>query len=243
MRDLGRRDTEAGSDLADMSENAFRIPKRVPLAEQIADTVAKAIATGLLAPEERITETALAERIGVSRAPIREALKILQAQGIVTADLSRGFRVASFDDRTIEQTLEVRLSLEAILLRDAIEWWRENDPLATALNVPIARMYEAAVADDRAASLEADLNFHKAIAEAAHNHIAEILWSAIARNVLIIFSFHRYRADDLHAIVSHHETLRDFIRDRIQSDTDFRSLREELENHLLQVYRLRPSDG
>ncbi len=239
MADLRKRETEAETELDAMAGNAFRIPKRVPLAEQIADTVAKAIATGLLEPEERITETALAERIGVSRAPIREALKILQAQGIVTADLSRGFRVASFDDRTIEQTLEVRLSLEATLLRDAITWWREHDPLATALNVPIARMHEAAVADDRAASLEADLSFHKAIAEAAHNHIAEILWSAIARNVLIIFSFRRYRADDLHAIVTHHEDLRDFIRDRIASDADFRALRAELENHLLQVYRLR----
>ena len=226
---------------ADPATSMFRIPKRIPLAETIADTVARAIATGLLQPDERVTETALAERIGVSRAPIREALKILQAQGIVTADLSRGFRVASFDDRTTEQTLEVRLSLEAILLRDAIVWWRQNDPGVTALNAPVARMHEAAVSNDRAASLEADLSFHKAIAEAAHNHIVEILWSAIARNVLIIFSLRKYRADDLHAVVRHHEALRDFIRERMEAEPDFDVLRKELEDHLLQVYRLRPA--
>ena len=235
MDELGAGATGQGGD-------AFHIPKRIPLAEQIADTVAKAIATGLIGPGERITETALADRIGVSRAPIREALKILQAQGIVRTDLSRGFRVAAFDDRTIEQTLEIRLTLETVLLRDAIAWWRENDPSATNLNVPIARMHEAAVANDRAASLEADLSFHKAIAETAQNHIAEILWSAIARNVLIIFSFRRYRADDLHAIVTHHEELRDFIRSMIQSDADIKTLRGELENHLLQIYKLRADD-
>lgn len=241
MKGFGPDGPQAGGGETDATTSMFRIPKRVPLAETIADTVAKAIATGLLQPEERVTETALAERIGVSRAPIREALKILQAQGIVTADASRGFRVASFDARTTEQTLEVRLSLEAILLRDAIAWWRGNDPSATSLNVPLARMHEAAVSDDRAASLEADLGFHRAIAAAAHNHIVEILWSAIARNVLIIFSLRKYRADDLHAVVRHHEALRDFIRRRMTAEPDFGAVRKEIEDHLLQVYRLRPA--
>ena len=141
----------------------FRIPKRITLAETIADAVARAIASGMLEPDERVTEMAIADRVGVSRAPIREALKILHAQGILAADSSRGFRVAAFDDTTIRQVLESRLALETILLRDAVLQWRVRDPEATALKVPIARMHEAAVNKDRAASLEADLSFHKAI--------------------------------------------------------------------------------
>ncbi len=227
--------------MSERADDIFRIPKRVTLAETIADSVARAIATGFLKPGERVTEIALADRVGVSRAPIREALKILHAQGIVIADSSRGFRVAAFDDDTIRKVLEVRLSLETILLRDAVLYWRGHDVAATVLNLPIARMHEAAVNDDRAASLEADLSFHRAIAEAAHNEIVQTLWSAIARHVMIIFSLHKYRADDLYSVVRHHETFRDFIREQIKENSDAAVLRSELENHLLQVSRMRPS--
>ena len=71
----------------DLTVDLFRIPKRINLAEKIADAVARAIASGLLEPDERVTETAIADRVGVSRAPIREALKILHAQGILAADI------------------------------------------------------------------------------------------------------------------------------------------------------------
>lgn len=226
----------------DDSPDLFRIPKRVTMAETIADAVAKAIAVGVLAPDERVKETALAERVGVSRAPIREALKILHAQGIVTADASRGFRVASFDEQTIEKVLEVRLALELILLRDAITYWRTADPTASVLDGPIARMREAAASGDRAASLDADLAFHRAIAEAAPNNIVQILWSAIERHVMIIFSLQRYRADDLHSVISHHESFRDFIRRQIAGGLEPAALREELENHLFQVSRMRSSE-
>lgn len=226
--------------MIDSTDEIFKIPKRVTLTETIADTVARAIATGILKPDERVTEVAMAERIGVSRAPIREALKILHAQGIVTADSGRGFRVAAFDDATIAKVLEVRLSLEAILLRDAVQYWRENDTAATELNVPIARMHEAAVNGDRAASLEADLSFHQAIAEAAHNQIVATLWSAIARHVMIIFSMRQYRADDLFSVVRHHEMFRDFIREQIRQESAPEALRKELENHLLQISRMQP---
>jgi len=220
-------------------DDLFLIPKRITMSETIADSVAKAIAIGVLAPDERVKETELAARVGVSRAPIREALKILHAQGIVTADSSRGFRVVSFDDKTIEKVLEARLALEAILLRDAIVFWRENDPNASALEGPISRMREAAANNDRAASLEADLSFHRAISKAAQNNIVQILWSAIERHVMIIFSLKRYRADDIHAVISHHEKFRDFIRAQIAGDLQPEALREELENHLLQVSRMR----
>lgn len=209
------------------------------MAETIADSVAKAIAIGVLAPGERVKETVLAERVGVSRAPIREALKILYAQGIVTSDSSRGFRVASFDDQTIEKVLEVRLALEAILLRDAIVFWRKHDKNASPLEGPISRMREAAANNDLAASLEADLRFHRAISEAAPNDVVRILWSAIERHVMIIFSLQRYRADDLHAVITHHEKFRDFIRTQIAGETEPEALLKELENHLLQVSRMR----
>ena len=81
--------------------------------------------------------------------------------------------------------------------------------------------------------------FHRAIAEASQNHIAETLWSAIARNVQIIFSLPRFRAEDLYAVLRHHEAFRDFIRAQIADPIDEKALRSEVEHHLLQVYKSR----
>ena len=104
-------------------------------------------------------------------------------------------------------------------------------------------MREAAANNDRAASLDADLAFHRAIAEAAPNNIAHILWSAIERHVMIIFSLQRYRADDLHSVITHHEKFRNFIRGQIDGDLKPEALHEELENHLLQVSRMRSAQA
>lgn len=226
-------------ELVEGGEKTFQIPQRVNLAEAVADSIARAVATGLLSPNERLTEVALSESIGVSRAPVREALKILHVQGIVTSENSRGFRVAAFDEDTIAKVLELRLVLETILLRDAIAFWKSSDPAAAALNLPIAKMHEASVNDDRAASLEADLSFHRAIAEASQNQIALTLWSAIARHVMIIFSMKQYRADDLVSVVRHHEELRDFIRTQIKDNANPDGIRTTLEHHLLQISIMR----
>lgn len=223
----------------DKSDEIFRIPKRVALAETVADSVAWGISAGQWQPGEKISEAILAERTGVSRVPIREALKILNAQGIVSGEQNRGYRVAKFDGKTVRNVLEIRLALEAILLRDAILNWRAAGDMATTLDGPLEAMRRAALAGDRAASLAADLAFHRAIAVAADNEISRILWEAIARHVLIIFSQRQYRDDDLTSVVRQHEAFRAFIVSMIESEADGETVKLALEDHLLQVARTR----
>jgi DNA-binding GntR family transcriptional regulator len=227
------------TDAGVLPEDIFRLPKRVAMAATVADEIAWAVAAGHLNPGEKLNETELGERMGVSRVPIREALKILHAQGIVTGEQNRGYRVAAFDDKTIRDVLEVRVQLETILLRDAILSWRARRDMATALDAPLAALQDAADKDDRAASLAADLAFHRAIAESSGNEISSILWEAIARHVLIIFSRHDYRDDDLNAVVRQHKAFKRGIVDMIKSDADAESIRKRLEDHLLQVARAR----
>lgn len=82
------------------------------------------------------------------------------------------------------------------------------------------------------------------IANASSNDVTRILWEAIARHVLIIFSRHEYRDDDLNAVTRQHEAFRDKIRDLIRLGGNMDELQAGLEDHLLQVSRLRshPSD-
>jgi DNA-binding GntR family transcriptional regulator len=212
-------------------------PTRISLADNIADLIAKAIATRHILPGARIVETSLAERLGVSRVPIREALKVLHAQGILTGGGHRGYHVATFGPEVTQQILEVRLMLESFLLRDAIENWRSGVEDRAALQARIEDMKRAARADDMPASLLADLDFHRTIREAARNAIVGTLWDTIARHVMIVFNFERYRDKDLNAIAVQHEGFRDFIYAQIENPGPVEKLHEALEDHILLIER------
>jgi hypothetical protein len=130
--------------------------------------------------------------------PIREALKVLHAQGILAGGGHRGYRVASFEPATIERVFELRLMLETYLLRDAVQRWRAGEADPGELDVAIRQMEMAAKAGDASMSLRADLDFHRTIARAAGNPIAATLWEAIARHVLVIFSLEPYRDNEFY---------------------------------------------
>jgi DNA-binding GntR family transcriptional regulator len=216
---------------------AFPEPKRVSLAESIADSIATAIATQHLKPGERVVEIALADRLKVSRVPIREALKVLHAQGILAGGGHRGYRVATFEPATIERVFELRLMLETYLLRDAVQRWRAGEADPGELDLAIRQMETAAKAGDASMSLRADLDFHRTIAQAAGNPIAATLWEAIARHVLVIFSLEPYRDNDLSAIARQHESFRDFMLAQIRAPGTIEDLHRSLEDHLLLVAR------
>ena len=216
-------------------------PTRISLADNIADLIAKAIATRHINPGERIIETALVERLGVSRVPIREALKVLHAQGILVGGGHRGYHVAAFGPEVTQQVLEVRLTLESFLLRDAIQNWRSGVEDVKALQLSIEDMKRAAKAEDMSASLLADLDFHRTIRNAARNPIVGTLWDTIARHVLIVFNFERYRDKNLNAIAVQHEKFRDFIYAQVGKPGSVEKLHDALEDHILLIARSRRS--
>ena len=224
----------------------FPHPKPTLLAEAIADSVAEAIATGHLAPGERIVETGLAEKYGVSRVPVREALKVLATQGILVGGGHRGYRVASFTPEKIEQVFEVRLELETLLLRDAVANWRWSRGGFGGLDAAIGTMRAAVRAGDLHEMLRADLEFHRAICRASENEIAAALWNALARHVLIIFNLARYRDVDLERALDQHLKLRDYIRTQVESRAEgvaAEGFRSVLERHFQSRRPVRKPDA
>jgi DNA-binding GntR family transcriptional regulator len=220
-------------------DETFPQPKRLLLTDSIANSIAEAISTRHLLPGERVVETTLAERLGVSRVPIREALKVLHAQGILTGGSHKGYRVADFGPETTQQILEVRLALEAFLLRDAIANWRSGLENIDTLQAPIEMMNRAAKVGDVRASLVADLEFHRAISHASRNALTSALWEAIARHVLIIFNFERYRDKNLAAVARQHKDFLAFIKSQVEKPGPLTTLQNALEDHMLLIERSR----
>jgi DNA-binding GntR family transcriptional regulator len=194
-----------------MPEPALTLVQTKSLADQVADSIVEGIATGAIVPGQRILEVELASRLRVSRVPVREALKILHAQGIVMSRPHHGVRVARFDDRKIFQIYEVRCCLEKIAVRDACRHRSAKPTLLSGLDAVIDRMERSLDRDDLIGVSKADLEFHHQICLASGHEIVITLWEALSRHMLIVFEQELLGDAERAHIVDHHRALRKAI--------------------------------
>lgn len=214
------------------SLSGIRSLKKVSLANTIADTIAQAIADQSIKPGERIVEVTLAEKLNVSRVPVREALKILATQGVLREG-RQSYEVPEASDDTGHQVQEARILLESLLLRDAIQAWRADPATLDALNDALQQMKAAAQAGSHEAFRRSDLAFHREISIAAHNEVVRTLWETIARHVLIVLNVPSYRRIDLRELTHRHVDLHAFILRQIEAPGSLEDIREALEAHFI----------
>ena len=93
----------------------------LPLRDVVFNTLRRSILKGDLKPGERLMEIALAEQLGVSRTPIREAIRKLELEGLVVMAPRKGAKVASITERDLNDVLEVRKGMEELAIRLACE--------------------------------------------------------------------------------------------------------------------------
>ena len=146
----------------------------MPLRDLVYTTLRQAILKGELEPGERLMEIQLAEKLGVSRTPIREAIRRLEKESLVLMVPRKGAEVAGISEKMLKDVLEIRMTLEELALRLAI---------ARADSADIAQMEKAEETFQQAVEggklidmAEADERFHFFIYEAAGNDkLTEIL--------------------------------------------------------------------
>lgn len=145
----------------------MKIDAYQPLRDMVFQTLRKAIITGELLPGERLMETKLGDKLGVSRTPIREAIRKLELEGLVTMVPRRGAQVAQFTQKDIKDVLEVRAALEALAARLACERMDKRSFLRLEL---VNAEYEYAVKEgDIETMIEKDIEFHEVIFKATQN--------------------------------------------------------------------------
>jgi DNA-binding GntR family transcriptional regulator len=149
------------------------------LVERAYRALLDAIVSGELAPGERHTQDALAERLGVSRQPVLQALLLLRRQGLVRDEPGRrGVEVAPLSAAFVQHLYLVRGALDGLAARSAA--YRPRPELREPGMALVRAGREAAVAGDIRALVDADLAFHRFLYEAAHNPLlvetAEVHW-------------------------------------------------------------------
>jgi DNA-binding GntR family transcriptional regulator len=165
----------------------------LPLPEQIAEVLADEIIERKLSPGSRLPEPALAERFGTSRAPIREALYLLDQAGLVERTPRRGTVVKTYSRREIEELYQVRITLERLALERICE---EPDMVEACLATlePIIREMEAAQ-DDPLRYRELNYLFHRSIIVVSRSDLVRRLYAQI-EGPLKIFLRRMFSAED-----------------------------------------------
>ncbi len=154
-----------------------RVVSRSPLADQVKDRLLDGILSGHYPPDTRIVETQVARELGTSQAPVREALRGLEALGVVEITPFRGARVRRPTRREILEAYVVRSTLESLAARLAVP--RLTDEDLAELGAELEAMRAAARDDDGHGVAEADARFHGRIVELAENATLEKVWRTL----------------------------------------------------------------
>jgi len=149
---------------------------RTVLREQVKDVLLQRIVSGELEPGDRLVETRIAQELGTSQAPVREALRDLELLRLVESEPFRGSRVRGFGEKELVEVYPVRASLEELAARLAAENLGGN---VSALEAEYETMRVAARRGDINALVRHDIAFHRLIVEAADNSVLEQCWKSL----------------------------------------------------------------
>lgn len=181
------------------------INEYLPLRDVVFNTLRQAILKGELKPGERLMEIQLAQRLGVSRTPIREAIRKLELEGLVTMVPRKGAEVAKITEKSLRDVLEVRKALEELAMEIACD--KITDDLIHQLQTALEEFKKAITSKELTAIAEADVNFHDVIYNATGNEKLILILNNLREQM------YRYRIEYIKDYNSHlrlveeHETM------------------------------------
>ncbi|GEP08721.1 GntR family transcriptional regulator [Methylobacterium gnaphalii] len=195
------------------------------LHDEVAERMRELIQTGELEPKARINEGELTERFGISRTPLREAIKILATEGLLELLPNRGARVASISEAEIEEMIEVIAGLEATACDIACRTIDQEE--IVAIEEKHASMIAAWHARDEVEYFRLNREIHEAIMSASRNATLQSIYGSLSGRT----QRSRYKAhqtDEQWAMaVEEHEGLMDRLRAR-----DSEGLAKRMREHI-----------
>ncbi|NUA31424.1 GntR family transcriptional regulator [Cupriavidus basilensis] len=188
-----------------------------PLFSQVTDTLRQRIVGGVYRQGDRLVEHTLSAELGVSRVPVREALRALAAERLVRIEPRRGASVACLSEHVAREMVEVRATLEGLNAKLAAQ--RRDPRLVAELQEVLRQGSAAACGGEDARLLTLNFRFHEVLGNIAANSVLqEMMRSLRERTGLVFAPAHRQRAQqnwDEHAQI---------LRAVIAGDADLASL-------------------
>lgn len=229
MRDGGPAPGRAGptgsphsSPTESMDDTVWDPAPRRRLSEEVVARVREAIVSGRLRPGQRVIEVELAERLRVSKAPVREALRELEREGLIQIQPHHGSYVRALTPKDVRELVVMRTLLEGAAVEMAMA--RSNEAWLSALDDHISRMRSAR---SNAELTDVHLAFHELLVKPADNallaRMLENLWS----QVRTFLAFVDLLYPDAKSIAEDHAALMEVVR---SGDTE--RARKEIDRHI-----------
>ena len=220
-----------------MKESKFNVTMNeyLPLRDVVFNTLRQAILRGELKPGERLMEIQLANKLGVSRTPIREALRKLELEGLVNMVPRKGAEVADITEKSLRDVLEVRKALEELSVQLACEKITEEE--IEELKRVAERFKDTLNDQDVTKIAEADVAFHDVIYTATDNQKLILLLNNLREQM------YRYRVEYLKKeeaypqLIAEHEELIDNISKRNKEEAT-RIMCEHIDNQVATVIKV-----
>lgn len=179
----------------------------LPLRDVVFQALRQAIITGEFSPGERLMEIKLADKLGVSRTPVREAIRMLELEGLVVMIPRKGAEVARITEKDLRDTLEVRTAIEELSVELACA--RIDEEGKEKLKQACIAFKEAIDTKHVQNIVDGDVNFHEVIFEMTKNqrliNIAHNLREQVYRyrvEYVKDFSYHDVLVDEHYAITN-----------------------------------------
>lgn len=203
------------------------------LVHQVIDALVAGASEGLILPGDRIIEAELALQLGVSRVPVREALRVLESQGIVVNEPYKGIRLTPVTPERIDQLIEVRVALETTAAIRSMRLGLNDGPHLDGLESIVQEMDTMAERNDVFGFATADTSFHRTLCGFAGNAVLSDMWEMLARQMTIIFGLSTL-GKPMAAIVEEHRRLIEVFR-----SGDVADMAREIDDHIdVQIHKV-----
>lgn len=183
--------------------------ERTVMREQIKELIIQRILDGTYLPGDRVVELQLVHELGVSQAPVREAIRDLEAMRFVESEPYRGARVREVSKQELTESYPVRALLEEYAGQSATP--RASDNLYMQLDEQMKKMLKSAKKGDKHGLLVHDARFHELIVEASGNTVLLETWSSLRIESFTLVSVIKSNLD-LVAIANTHLSIIDALR-------------------------------
>ncbi len=192
----------------------------------IADALRRSILSGELAPGAPLRESHLAAQLGVSRSPLREALRTLEDEGLVQRQPFKGSAVATVTPEVLRDIAAVRQCVEPLAVESGLEALREDD--GAALRAAVESLAEVAAQGDMAASIDAHLAVHRLFYELSGNTVLMDLWRSWESRLRLFWVMDHQAFPTLSDVAQSHYRLLELVL-----AGDRAAISKELHTHVL----------
>ena len=185
----------------------------LPLRDEVFNKLRQRILRGSLKPGERLMEIHLAEQLGVSRTPIREAIRMLELEGLVKMIPRKGAQVASISREDLQDVLEVRKALDTLAVKLACE--RISQEEIEKLKEAEAEFERTLKFSDTTQIAEADVAFHDVIQASSKNKRLKSMISNLAERIYRYrYEYIKQQSDGGKTLVDEHRMIIRYIEEK-----------------------------